>query len=61
MYRMMGCDWLGRFELHNAKKNCLGSGVALQTRIPLHTMGQERCFWIPGMGVFEMDDAKKIV
>ena len=23
-----------------------------------HTTGQ-RCFWIPGMGVFEMDNAKK--
>ena len=42
------------------KKCCLVSGVAPQTSIPLHTMGQERYSWIPGMGVFEMD-TKNIV
>ena len=41
------------------RKNCLGSGVAPQTPIPLHTMGQKRCFSIPGMGLFELDIAKK--
>ena len=45
--------------MDDAKKYCLGSGVAPQTPIPLHIMGRKRCFWIPGMGVFEMDDAKK--
>ena len=35
------------------KKNCMGSGVAPQPPIPLHTMGQKRCFWIPRVGVFE--------
>ena len=23
----------------------------------MRTMGQKRCFWTPGMGVFEMDNA----
>ena len=45
--------------MDSAKKFCSGSGVALQTPIPLHTMGQERCFSIPRMGVFEMDNTKK--
>ena len=45
--------------MHNAKEYCLGSGVALQTPIPLYIMGQKRCFWIPGMGVFEMHNAKE--
>ena len=49
------------FELHNAKKYCLGSGVALQTPIPLYPIGQKRCFCVPGMGVFEMDDAEKML
>ena len=35
------------------KKYRLGSGVAPPTRIPLHTMGQQKCFWIPKMVVFE--------
>ena len=43
----------------NAKKYCFGSGVALQTPIPLHTIRQKRCFWIPGVGVFELHNAKK--
>ena len=30
-----------------------------QTPIPLHTVGQKMCFWIPGMGVLEIDRAKK--
>ena len=38
----------------------MGSGVAPQTHIPLHTTGQERCFWIPKMVVFETNHAKKI-
>ena len=49
------------FEMHNAKKCCLCSGVAPQTPIPLYTTGQQRCFWIPRMGVFELHNAKKIV
>ena len=36
-----------------------GSGVAPQTPIPLHTMGRKKCFWKPGMGVFEMEDAQQ--
>ena len=27
----------------------------------MHTMGPKRCFWIPKMGVFEIDNAKNIV
>ena len=27
--------------------------------IPLHTMGQKLCFWIPRMGVFELHNARK--
>ena len=46
-------------ETHHANKYDLGSGVAPQTRKPLHTMGQKRCFWIPNMVVFEMHHAKK--
>ena len=44
--------------MDNAKKYCLGSGVAPQARIPLHTMGQKGCFWIPGIGVLEMGVTK---
>ena len=47
------------FEMDNAKKYCLASGVSSQSPIPLHTMGQKNSFWGPGMGVFEMDNAKK--
>ena len=47
------------FEMDNAKKHFSGSGVAPQTPIPPYTMGQKRCFWIPGMGVFGMDNAPK--
>ena len=43
------------------KKYGVGSGVTLQTRIPVLTTGQKRCFWIPGMGVFETHHAKNIV
>ena len=50
---------MGVFELHNAKKYCWGSGVALQTPIPLYPLGQKRCFWIPGMGVFETNNGQK--
>ena len=52
---------MGVFEMDDAKKYCLGSGLAPKTPIPLHTIGQKRCFWIPGMAVFEMDSAKKIL
>ena len=43
--------------MDNDKKCCLVSGVAPQTPIPLHTMGQKSCFWIPGMVVFDKDNA----
>ena len=52
---------MGVFETGNARKYSLGSGVVPQTPVPLHTMGQQKCFWIPGMGVFATDNAKKIV
>ena len=58
------CVWIPRmvvFELHNAKKYCLGSGVALQAPIPLDPIGQQRCFWVTRMGMFELHDAKKFV
>ena len=45
--------------MDKAKKYCLGSGVAPQTPIPLHTIHQQKWFWMPGMGVFGVDDAKK--
>ena len=41
------------------KKYCGGSGLALQTPIPLHPTGQKTYFWIPRTGVFEMHHAKK--
>jgi hypothetical protein len=40
------------------KKYAMGSGVVPQTRIPLHTLAQKRCFWIPKMVVFETHHAK---
>ena len=45
--------------MDNAKKKCLGPGVAPQTPICLHSRAQKRWFGIPGMGLFEMDSAKK--
>ena len=48
---------MGVFEMHNAKKYAVGSGVALQTHLPLHTTSQKLCFWIPRMGGFEMHNA----
>ena len=50
---------MGVFAMRNAKKILGVSAVALRTYILLHTIGQKRCFWIPGMGVSEMDNAKK--
>ena len=47
------------FEMHNAIKYCLGSGVAPQTLIPLYPTGQQKCSWIPRMMVFEMHNAIK--
>ena len=47
------------FEAHDAKKYCVGCGVALQPPIPLRTMDQERWFCIPRMGVLETLDDKK--
>ena len=46
------------FETHHAKTYSLGSGVAPQTRIPLHTMGPKRYSWIPKIVVFETHTAK---
>ena len=37
----------------------MGSGVARQTHILLHTMDQQSCLWIPKMLVFETHHAKK--
>ena len=52
---------MGVLELHNAKKYCLGTRVAPQTPIPLYPIGQQKCFWIPMMMVFELHNAKNIV
>ena len=41
------------------KRYRLGTRVAPQPPISLHTMGQKRCFWIPEAGVFAMDKAKE--
>ena len=46
------------FETHHTKKYAIGYGVAPQTRISLHTMGLNRCFWIPKMVVFETHNSK---
>ena len=40
------------FETHHTKKYDMGSGVAPQKRIALHTMGQKRCCLIPEVVVF---------
>ena len=50
---------MGAFELPNAKKKSLDSGVAPQTPIALYPIGQQRCLWIPKMGIFELHNAKK--
>ena len=50
---------MGFFEVHNAKKIAVGSGVAPRTRIPVHTVEQKRCFWIPKMVVFETHHTQK--
>ena len=39
----------------------LGSGVALQTPLLPYPIGQQRCFWIPKMGVFELHNAKPVI
>ena len=59
--RKGGCliPGMGVFEMDNAKKYCLGSGVAPRTHTPLQTIRQKRCFWVPGMVVFELHNAKK--
>ena len=44
--------------LHNGKPYCLGSGVAPQTPIPVYPIGQQRCFRIPRMVVFELHNGK---
>ena len=44
--------------LHNTKKK-LCSGVAPQTPVPLYFTGQQRCFSIPGIGLFELHNARK--
>ena len=49
---------MGMFGLHNAKKCCLGSGVALQMHTPLHTIRQQGCVWIPGMMAVELHNNK---
>ena len=57
--RCFGVPRMGVFEMDNAKKYCLGSGVAPQKPIPLYPIGQQKCFGVPRMGLFEMDNAKK--
>ena len=47
------------FELHNARKWWLGSGVAPQTPMPLYTTVSQKCFWIPRIVVFEVHNAIK--
>ena len=49
------------FEAHHVKKYGVGSGVAPQTPLPLHTMGQKSCFWMPKIVVFETHYAKNMV
>ena len=49
------------FELHSAKKYCLGSAAALQTTIPLYPISQQSCFLIPPMMVSELHSAKNLV
>ena len=49
---------MGVSAMRNAEQKLEISGAALRTHIPLHTMDQKRCFWIPEMGVFAMGNAK---
>ena len=49
------------FELHSVEIYCLGSGVAPQTPTPPYSIGQQRCFRVPGLGVSELHNAKNIV
>ena len=48
------------FSICAMPKMCVVSGVVYQVRKPLHQKCQQ-CFWIPSMGVFEMDNANKSV
>ena len=50
---------MGVFELHSARKYCLGSGLAPQTLIPLYPIRQQAGFWIPMIRMFEVQIAKK--
>ena len=50
---------MGVFELNNARKYRLVSGVASQAAIPLHTIGRKLWVSIPRMGVFELHNARK--
>ena len=52
---------MGAFEMHNATKILFGFWVAPQTPIHLRIMGLKRFFWTPRVGVFEIDNATKIV
>ena len=42
------------------KKHGVGSGVAPQTRMPVHTVAQKSYVWIPQMVVVETHHAKKV-
>ena len=44
---------MGVFEMRKDKK-CGVFGVTLQARVPLHQICLQKCFWTPGMWVFEM-------
>ena len=49
---------MGMFELHKGKNFCSGSGLAPQTPVALCPIGQERCFWIPRIGVCEVHNSQ---
>ena len=54
------------FGAHPSLKRTTGKNIVWvpgwrpehRTPTPLHTRGQKKCFWIPGMGVFEPQNAK---
>ena len=52
---------VGVFELNKAKEYSLAFEVSPQTPRPRSPIGQQRCFCMPMVGVFELHNAKKVL
>ena len=51
--------FLGIVHLKHHHPRCPKTPLTRQPPIPLYPIGQQRCFWIPGMVVFELQNAMK--